>query len=51
MPDVVVLTNVTLEKAKWLQIVVIADVFLNVDVYLDGTKFSSCYLFGATTSI
>ncbi len=42
MPDIVVLTNVPLEKAKWLQIVVITDAFLNVDVYLDGTEFSSC---------
>jgi hypothetical protein len=43
MPDVVVLTNVTLAKETWLHLVFISDAFLNVEIYLDGTNQDSLH--------
>jgi hypothetical protein len=45
IPDVVVLTNVTLEKEKWLHLFFASDAFLNVEIYLDGTNQDSLHVF------
>ena len=45
MPDVVILTNVTLEKEKWLHLFFTSDAFLNVEIYLDGTNQDSMHVF------
>jgi hypothetical protein len=44
IPDVVVLTNVMLEKEKWFHLFFTSDAFLNVEIYLDGTNEDSLHV-------